>query len=45
MSKNSPKQTFECFKEWLEFMKFKPRSKKPHVDAHNSIGEFMKHNK
>jgi hypothetical protein len=45
MSKNSPKQNIECLKEWLDFMKIKPKSKKPHVDAHNSIGEFMKRGK
>jgi len=42
MSKNSSKQTIECLKEWLAFMKFKPKSK-PYINtAHNSIGEVMK---
>lgn len=27
MSKNSPKQNIQCLKEWLAFMKFKPRTK------------------
>jgi hypothetical protein len=45
MSKNSPKQNVECLKEWLSFMKFKPKSNKLHINnAHNSIGEVMKRN-
>jgi hypothetical protein len=27
MSKNSPKQNIQCLKEWLAFMKFKPKTK------------------
>ena len=41
MSKNSPKQNYQALREWLAFMKFKPKSK-PNNNAHNSIGEFMK---
>jgi len=44
MSKNSPKQNFECLKEWLNFMKFKPRAK-PLKNSHNSVSDFMKHGK
>lgn len=28
MSKNSPRQTYLAVKEWLQWMKFKPRAKK-----------------
>lgn len=42
MSKNSSKQTIECLKEWLAFMKFKPKSKPYTNNAHNSISEVMK---
>ena len=43
MSKNSPKQNVECLKEWLAFMKLKPKSSKPYNNnAHNSIGEVIK---
>ena len=44
MSKNSPKQTLQAVKEWLEFMKFKPKAK-PMKNAHNSVGDFMKRSK
>jgi hypothetical protein len=44
MSKNSPKQNFECLKEWLNFMKFKPKPK-PLKNAHNSVGDFIKYGK
>lgn len=45
MSKNSPKQNVECLKEWLAFMKFKPKFNKLYSNnAHNSIGEVMKRN-
>lgn len=44
MSKNSPKQNIQAVKEWLEFMKFKPKAK-PLKNAHNSVGDFMKRSK
>jgi hypothetical protein len=44
MSKNSPKQNIQALKEWLEFMNFKSKPK-PIKNAHNSVGDFMKHSK
>lgn len=40
MSKNSPKQNYQALKEWLQWMKFKPK-KRP-VD--NTYETYYTHN-
>jgi hypothetical protein len=39
MSKNTPKQNVQAVKEWLAFMKFKP--KKKIVPSGNTFGDYM----
>jgi hypothetical protein len=45
MSKNSPRQTIQAVKEWLEFTKIKPKPRPKSDNSYNSIGEFMKRDK
>lgn len=39
MSKNSPKQNYQAVKEWLAFMKFKPK-KRP-INNHEFPMEYI----
>lgn len=41
MSKNSPKQNYQAVKEWLAFMKFKPKKKKPQPEFVHSQFEGL----
>ena len=41
MSKNSSLQTIEVFKEWLAYMKLKPKRKVNVNSNGNTIGEYM----
>jgi hypothetical protein len=41
MSKNSSLQTIETFKEWLAFMKIKPKKKLNVNSSGNTIGSYI----
>ena len=43
MSKNSPRQNYQALKEWLSWMKFKPKKKPQPV--HDTIEDFYSNNK
>lgn len=40
MSKNSPKQNYQALREWLAFMKFKPKKKINPTSNGNTIGDY-----
>jgi len=41
MSKNSHKQTYESFMEWLKWMKIKPKKKLINNISGNTIGDYI----